>query len=85
MCSHCRGSHPTQKYFRQQINKKDIRNHPSICANIIITVIKVMVGNQIHATDLDQSIISPKNFQKPDTSDKKVNGNTESLKLVRAD
>ena len=38
----------------------DIRNLPSINANLIISVMNVMVTNQISNSDVDQRIISSK-------------------------
>ena len=38
--------------------KKAIRNHHLIHGTLIISVMNVTVGNQIHASDVDQRIIS---------------------------
>ena len=59
---------------------RSIRNHPSINATLIISVLNVMVGNQIRASDVDKRIISLKIPQKLDTSDKKVHRNMENPK-----
>ena len=37
--------------------KKAIRNHPLIHGTLIISVINVMVGNKIRASDVDRRII----------------------------
>ena len=42
--------------------EKFIRNHPLIHGTIIISVIKVAVGNQIRVSDVDQRIISSQIF-----------------------
>ena len=38
--------------------KRYLTSHPSIHATLIISVNNVKVGNQIHASDVDQRIIS---------------------------
>ena len=61
---------------------RDIRNHPSIYTTLIISVLNVMVGKQIHASDVDQRIILSKNAQNRTLRIRKFTGIWEGLKLV---
>ena len=49
-------------YLSNIESKRAIINHPSIHESLIISVMNVMVGNQIHASDVDRSIISSQTF-----------------------
>ena len=41
------------KYLSNRESKRAIRNHPSVHATLIISVINTTVGNQIHASDVE--------------------------------
>ena len=60
-----------------------IRNHPSINATLIISVLNVMVGNQIRASDVDWRIISLQIFQNQTLQIRNFTGTHKSLKLLR--
>ena len=77
--NHCVGLHPTENSLRNRESKKAIRNHPLIHETLIISVMNVMVGNQIHASDVDRRIIQS-NFLKPYTSNNKFHWKTENPK-----
>ena len=47
-----------KNYLSNREMKRDIKNHPSIHATLIISVLNVMAGNQIRASDVDRRIIS---------------------------
>ena len=44
--------------LRKSESKKSIRNHPLIHATLIISTMKVTVGNKMRASDVDLRIIS---------------------------
>ena len=46
--------------FNNREKERSIRNHPSIHATLIISVLNVTVGNQICVSDMDWRIISSK-------------------------
>ena len=64
--------------LRNSERKNSIRNHPLIHATLIISVMNVTVGNQIHASDVEDHFVE--NFPKQYTSDKKFHCNTEKPK-----
>ena len=50
--------HPQLRYaLIKSKMEEDIRNHRLIHATLIISKINVMVGNQMHASDVDRRII----------------------------
>ena len=62
-----------------------IRNHPSIHTTLIISIINVMVRNQICASDVDRRIISSRFFQNQTLRIRKLTGTPKILQLVRTD
>ena len=60
--------------------KKAIRNHPLNQETLIISLMNILVRNQIRASDVYWRIISSQNYPKPETLDKKVHWNTENTK-----
>ena len=58
--------------------KMAIRNHASIHATIIISVMNITVGNQINASDVYQRIISSQIYQKLTLWIKNVHWNTDN-------
>ena len=44
-------------YLSNRKEKMNIRNHPSIHATLIISLMEVMAGNQIRASDVDRRTI----------------------------
>ena len=65
--------------------KKAMRNYPLIHATIIISVMNVIVRNQILALDVDQRIILSKSFQNQTPQIRKFTGTRKILKLMRTD
>ena len=80
--SHCGVSHPTEKLFKQQRKKKAIRNNYLIYSTLIISIINVMVGNQIRASDADRRIISLKISRNWTLWIRNFTGTCKRLKLV---
>ena len=80
MCSHCGVSHPTKKLFKQQ--KKNKGNNKSTFnsrnSNNRHTEHNGQKPNTYFKCGLEDHFVA--NFQKPDTSDKKVNCNMENPK-----
>ena len=62
--------------------KKAIRNHLLFNAILIIHVINTMNGTQIHASDVDQRIISSQIVQKQTIWIRKFTGTWKNLKLM---
>ena len=71
--------------LRNSESKKSIRNQPLIHATKIISTINIRVRNQIHASDVDQRIISLQMAQKRTPRKRKFNRTRKSLKLVCTD
>ena len=65
--------------------KRSIRNHPLIHAILIIIVMNITVGNQIHASDVDWRIISSQIFRNRTLQIRKLTGTRKTLKLVHTD
>ena len=84
-CSHCGGLQSSEKFFKQQQKGKAIRKHHLIHATIIISVMNVTVGNQIHASDVYWRIISLQIVQNRTLWKRKFSGTKKILKLVRTD
>ena len=61
---------------------RDIINHPSIHVTLIISVMNVMAGDQICASDVDWRIISLHIFQNQKLQIINFTGTYKSIKLV---
>ena len=64
---------------------KKIRNQPSIHATLIISILNIMVIDQILTSDVDWRIISSQIVRNRTLRIKKFTGTRKSLKLVRTD
>ena len=65
--------------------RKATRKHLSIHATLIISVLNVMVGNPILASDVDRRIISLQIFQNQTIMIRKFTGTRKRLKPVHTD
>ena len=72
-------------YLRKSEGGKSIRNHPSIHATPIISIMKVTVGNQERASDVDQMIILLQIFRNRTLWIRKFSWTHKILKLVHTD
>ena len=63
--------------------KKAITNHPLSHAKLIISVMNLMLGNQIHTSNVDRRIISLQMVQNWKLWIIKLTGTRKILKLVR--
>ena len=79
-CSHCGGSHPTEKLFRKQ--RKDTGNDKSpfnsYNYNNNLTKLKIWKTNKCFRYGSENHFIA--NFPKPETSKKKVHWNMKNTK-----
>ena len=71
--------------LRNRKRQKSIRNHPLILVSLIISVINIMVGNKIFASDVDCRIILSLIVQNHTLRIRKFTGTYKILKLFHTD